>query len=250
MKTMNPICFQDACNHIIHQSRERNGIGTLGEKTLHAVLKKYLEPDETYHEIKIKNFFADIATPDGIIEIQTRNFSNLRKKLDVFLELGTVTIVYPIPATKWLLWIDEETGEISQKRKSPKQGTWYMALPELYAIKPYLLHPNLKIHLLLINMEEFRLLNGWGKDKKKGSTRYDRIPISLVNEFYINNKNDYCNLIPPSLTDTFTAKEFQKASRLSPKKSSLSLQVLRYIGAIEQSGMQGRAYTYKKVLFK
>ena len=99
-------------------------------------------------------------------------------------------------------------------------------------------------------MEEFRLLNGWGKDKKKGSTRYDRIPISLVNEFYINNKNDYCNLIPPSLTDTFTAKEFQKASRLSPKKSSLSLQVLRYIGAIEQSGMQGRAYTYKKVLFK
>ena len=246
MKPIDAILFQDACCHIIHQSRERNKIGTLGEKTVHAVLKKYLEPNETFHEIKIENYYADIATSAGIIEIQTRNFNNLRKKLEVFLELGPVTIAYPIPAVKWLLWIDEETGEISQKRKSPQQGTIYTVLPELYAIKNYLLHPNLKIHLLLINVEESRLLNGWSKDRKKGSTRYDRIPTALVDEFYINSLHDYRLMVPPSLTEEFTAKEFQKASRLSPKKSSFALQVLRHVGAIEQSGLQGRAYVYKR----
>lgn len=243
--TMDPIRFQDACHQIINQSREKNGIGTLGEKTVHAVLKKYLEPNEKYHEIKIESYFADISTPNGIIEIQTRNFNNLRKKLKVFLELGTVTIAYPIPYTKWLLWIDEETGEISKKRKSPQQGNVCMVLPELYSIKEFLLHPNLKIHLLLINMEESRLLNGWSKDKKKGSTRYDRIPIALMEEMWITNKTDYANIIPSSLTDEFTAKDFQKASRLSPKKASFAIQVLRHVGAIEQIGMRGRSYVYQ-----
>lgn len=238
--------FQDACCHIVNQYRERNGIGTLGEKTVHAVLKKYLEPNEQYHEIKIKGFFADIATPDGIIEIQTRNFNSLRKKLNIFLELGPVTIVYPIPYTKWLFWIDEGTGEISSKRKSPRQGDVYMILPELYRIKDYLLHPNLKLQILLINMEESRLLNGWSKDRKKGSTRYDRIPTSLVEEVWICDTSDYMTLVPPSLTEEFTAKEFQKACHLSPKMSSYALQVLRHINAIEQVGMKGRAYLYNR----
>ncbi len=238
--------FQEACCQIINQYRERNGIGTLGEKTVHAVLKKYLEPNEQYHEIKINGFYADIATPSGIIEIQTRNFNALRKKLGLFLELGSVTIVYPIPYTKWLSWIDEETGEISKKRKSPRKGDVYMILPELYRIKDYLLHPNLHLQILLIDMEESRLLNGWSKDKKKGSTRYDRIPTALVEEIRIHNHADYKNLVPDSLTGEFTAKEFQKACHLSPKMSSYALQVLRHVNAIEQTGMQGRAYLYKK----
>ena len=240
------ILFQDACCHVINQYQKQNGIGTLGEKTVHAVLKKYLEPTEEYHEIKIDKFYADIATPDGIIEIQTRNFNALRKKLNTFLDLGPVTIVYPIPFTKWLIWLDEETGEISKKRKSPRQGDIYMVLPELYKIKDFLLHPNLKLRLLLINMEETRLLNGWSKDRKKGSTRFDRIPTALIDDMQILNKMDYQYLVPSSLTGEFTAKDFQKASHLSPKNASYALQVLRYTGAVRQTGMKGRAYVYKK----
>ena len=53
-------------------------------------------------------------------------------------------------------------------------------------------------------------------------------------------------LVPPSLTEEFTAKEFQKACHLSPKMSSYALQVLRHINAIEQVGMKGRAYLYNR----
>ena len=170
--------FETARDKIIGKSRERQGIGTLSEKTMHAVLKNYYAPDEDMHEIPIENYVADIYTGTEIIEIQTRAMNRMRKKLETFLPLYPVTIVYPIPREKWLYWIDEETGEVSQKRKSPKKGNPYQAFIELYKIRPYLSNPNLHLRLALIDMEEYRLLNGWSKDKKKGSERYDRIPTA------------------------------------------------------------------------
>ena len=48
-----------------------------------------------------------------------------------------------------------------------------MAFKELYKIRPFLKNENLRFRFALIDMEEYRLLNGWSKDKKKGSERYD-----------------------------------------------------------------------------
>lgn len=133
---------------------------------------------------------ADIYTENGIIEIQTRQFNKMRGKLSAFLPLYPVTIVYPIPREKWLIWIDEETGDLSKKRKSPAKGSAYTAFIELYRIKMFLKDPNLRLKLVLLDMEEYRLLNGWSRDKKKGSTRYDRIPTALVEEIVIIGEVD------------------------------------------------------------
>ena len=54
------------------------------------------------HEIPIENFVADIFDGEAVIEIQTRSFQNMRRKLAAFLPLYPVTIVYPIPHVKWL----------------------------------------------------------------------------------------------------------------------------------------------------
>jgi len=40
--------------------RQRLGIGTLSEKTVHAIFKDYYEPDEDHQEIPIENYVADI----------------------------------------------------------------------------------------------------------------------------------------------------------------------------------------------
>ena len=77
-------------------TEEKNGIGTLGEKTLHAVLKYYFEPYEDNQEIKLGKYIADIVGENGVIEIQTQNFNSLRNKLENFLEFCDVVIVYPI----------------------------------------------------------------------------------------------------------------------------------------------------------
>ena len=113
---MNKEQFESAKNKIIGIKRNRNGIGTLSEKTVHAILKNYYEPDEDYHEIPVNGYVADIYRDGNIIEIQTANFNKLRNKLDVFLNDYQVTVVYPMPYIKWLSWLDEETGYIGPKQ--------------------------------------------------------------------------------------------------------------------------------------
>lgn len=236
--------FKKACDEIIHADREKNGIGTLQEKTLHAVLKRFYEPDAAHQEIRIGNFVADIFRGGEIIEIQTRSFNAMRKKLDVFLEKYPVTVVYPIVHTKWLFWIDEKTGEVSKKRKSPRTGKTYDAYYELYKIKNYLTHPNLHLCLILLDVEEYRLLNGWSRDKKKGSTRYDRIPVRLVDEFYIGSPNEYGCMIPEGLPAPFTSKDFARLAKIPPKTAQLALNILTYIHAVQRTGKKGNSYLY------
>jgi len=229
-----------------HNKVELRSIGTLGEKVLHAILKQYYEPDETRHEIKVGSFIADIVSDEGIIEIQTRSFDKLRKKLTEFLQFYPVTVVYPLPKKKWLIWIDEETGEATKKRLSPKLGFVYDAFQELYKIKPFLKHPNFHLCIVLINMEEYRYLDGWSKDKKKGSTRCNRIPIDITDEVYFNKNEDYLQFIPDCLNDGFTSMEYKSATRLSLRNAQTGLNILHDIGAVTRIGKQGKLYVYKR----
>ena len=124
--------FQRALDRIVRlEERERHGIGMQKEKTLHAVLKAYEDPDEDHHEIPIENYIADIycEKTGSITEIQTANFGYLRNKLDAFLPLYHVTVVYPIPAVKWITWIDPETGELGKRSRSPKKGKLLQCFP-------------------------------------------------------------------------------------------------------------------------
>lgn len=237
--------FQAAKDKIIGVDRQRIGIGTLSEKTVHAILKNYLQPDEDHHEIPIEGYVADIYNDGEIIEIQTRQFDKMRNKLKTFLPLYPVTIVYPIPREKKLIWIDEESGELSSPRKSPLKGTRYTVFPELYKIKMYLKNPNLRLKLILMDMEEYKLLNGWSKDKKKGSTRFDRIPTELVEEVEINCIEDYMQFVPYELEGEFTVKEFAKAAHIPVKLAGIVVNILHHMDALNRTGKQGNAYLYE-----
>lgn len=239
------ICFEQAKEKVIGQKRERQGIGTLSEKTIHAVLKNYYAPDEDMHEIPIENFVADIYTGTEIIEIQTRQLNKIRDKLRTFLPLYPVTIVHPIPREKWLIWIDEESGQLTKKRKSPLKGTPYHAFGELYKIKMFLKEPNLKINLVLMDVEEYRLLNGWSQDRKKGSTRHDRIPMQIVWEVEISCLEDYMQFVPYEIETAFTVKDFAKAAHIPERLAQTVVHILHYVGVIQRVGKQGRSYLYE-----
>ncbi len=238
--------FLQAREKILYCDRERRGIGMLKEKSMHAILKLTLEPNEMNHEIKMGKYVADIVNDDGVIEIQTRNFNAMRDKLTFFLQTEQVTIVYPIPHIKYLLWIDEESGEISKRRKSPKKGEFYDAFYELYKIKQWLTHPNLKIKLLLIDTEEYRNLNGWSRDKKRGSSRHEMIPTDIFDIFDINCKEDYQKLVPRAMPQQFTTKDYKEASKRTIEIARIALNVLKYVGAIEQVGKKGNTIVYER----
>ena len=243
---MENLCFEEVCHRVLHENIERTGIGTLAEKTIHAVLKNYYAPDVTHHEKKLAGFVADAYTGKEIFEIQTRNFNTLRRKLDAFLPLCDVNIVYPVAHTKYLRYIDPLTGEVTAPRKSPKRGSPYAIFPELYRIKPYLTNKNLHIHVTLLDVEEYRFLDGWSKDKHKGASKIDSIPLSLYKELTLNNPQDYPHLIPDNLPEQFTSKDFKTAAQINQPLANVSLNILYFVGAVNRVGKQKNLYVYEK----
>ncbi len=245
-KTIDPQLFTKACETMIGVLQGQNGIGTLQEKTIHSVLKYYYAPDPIYHEIKIGQYVADICVDGEIFEVQTRNFHTMRKKLTYFLQDHDVTIIYPVAHTKWLSWLNIETGEISPKRKSPKTGTFYQIIPELYRIKTFISNPKLHFIISLLDVEETRYLNGWSRDKKRGSTRMDGIPVGLFDEMRIDTLSDYTKFLPTSLPLQFTSKDLVKSAKISQRSATLLLNVLLETKVITRIGKKGNNYLYEK----
>lgn len=241
---MDTQAFEAAKLKILLKQNKPHGFGTLQEKTVHAVMKLYYEPNEDYHEVPIEGYIADIYTGNRIIEIQNGNFNKLRPKLEAFLPHYPVTVVLPIAHFKWLIWMEESSGELSDRHKSPATGSVYHAFPELYKIKAFLGHPNLSLAFPLIDMDEYRLLNGWSKDKKRGSQRYDRMPLTLFDEIIIEQTADFLQLIPYDLPDAFTVTEFAKAAKTKRELAAVALPLFVQMGLLTRTGKRGREYLY------
>ena len=238
--------FRDICDEIVSGLRTENGVGTLQEKTIHAVLKNYYEPDETKQEQKLAGFVADIFTGQEIIEIQTRGFYKLRRKLEAFLPLYPVTIVYPVTHLKWLRWVNPDTGEVGKPRKSPKVGAAFSIFPELYRIKMFLPNERLKFHIVLLDVEEYRLLDGWSHDKKKGSTRSDGIPTELHEIITLESGSDFAQLLPSELPDEFTSTDLKQLLRCNKAIAGVMLNILAHIGVIKKTGKKGNSIVYSR----
>ena len=238
--------FSEACRALYGAVPSRNGIGVLSEKTLHSVIKRFIEPTEALQEVRVGGYYADIKNDDGIFEVQTRSFNKLRAKLTSYLETERVTVVYPIPATKRLIWIDAQTGELTAPRKSPKRGSYFDAFPELYKLDMLIANESLRVLLLMIDMDEYRYLNGWSADGKKGSTRHERYPLALADSLLLATKEDYEGLLPSDLCSPFTSIEFATAAKIRIRIAQTVLTVLSKRGTIQCVGKKGRLNLYMK----
>ena len=190
---LDPDAFDEARLNGLAGLRQRQGIGTLGERSLHAVMKYWLDPDDSHHEIRLERCVADIFDGQQVTEIQTRGFSALRPKLERLLETYPVTVVLP-----------------------------------------------------LLDMEEYRLTDGWSADGKKGSHRAERMPTALGPVAVLREKADYASLLPPDLPEPFTTADVKRASRLSQKGTGTLVNILYNLGVIQRTGKKGNAFLYQK----
>lgn len=239
--------FYCCCEQVINQHKQYNGIGTYGEKTVHSILKNYFQPFSDGQEQKAGRYVADIINEDGIIEIQTASFDKLRSKLSEFLQVADVTVVYPIAVTKWLTKIETETGEMGKKRKSPVKGTIYDVFAELYKIKSFLNSDRLNLCLMLMNVEEYRCPpeeSGLKRGRRKGYTRYDRIPVELIDELHFNCKSDWLKFIPDNIPAEFTSKQFSELAGIHISTSQICLNILTSMDIVVRVGKSGNSYIY------
>ena len=218
-----------------------NIIGSLNEHTLHLALKKFIEPDPSFHEVECGDFVADIKKGNKICEIETTSFTRMSKKLACFLADNEVTVVYPIALKRYVVWIDQANGEMSKPKISPKKGRPTDGCDELYKIRDYICHPNFTLRLIFTEEEHHKVRVG-----KRGSKRENRIPLSIISQKDYRRPEDYAALVDVIPEGIFTAKEFGEANRLKDRNLWYTIRVLISASVIEKCGNEGRTILYKR----
>lgn len=224
-----------------------NTIGTLSEKSIHSILKDYLEPNKELHEVKVGQYIADIKTPDKIYEIQTQQFKKLLDKIEYYIKIKQKTcIVYPLIKRKYINWISPISGEVVERRKTSHNGVIQDMFKELYWIIDYLDNPLIELKIILIDVEEYKYLDGRGQNLKRKATKIDKIPTSVVEIIDIKSISDLKTFVPDTLPIEFTSKDFIQHSKCNKKWAGSGLKMLREHGIIHIVEEQGNLYIYSK----
>ena len=242
---MNKELFLKTSEIVFNEYKARKMIGVLAEKNVHSIIKLYLEQDKAYHEVKVDGFYAAIKKDNHVYEIQTRSFDKLRNKLDYYLTSKEVTIVYPIDHKKWILWFNKDDGALEEKNLYKRTGNINLIFKELYKIKPFLKNPKLHLKILLIDLEETRILDGYSKDHKKGSTKLNKYPLDLYEEVDIYNLLDYKLFLPNDLPIKFTSKDYAKLAKIRLSEAQIALNVLSYLDIVNKVGKDSKSYIYQ-----
>lgn len=250
---MNQARFNRLCMEAAVKGRTAgaDGFGTLAEKRLHAVIKKYICPNEEFHEAPLEGtrYLADIRVGDDIVEVQTGAFYPMKKKIDHYMQNTdcTVTVVHPIAAVRRLSWVDPETFEIGDARRVAGEKAEAL-LPELYCLLPHLGDPRLRFRLLLLEVHDFRLKNGKrSRDGKRGSVRYERMPLALIDELHFNTPEDFRRFIPAGLPSPFTVKQFSTLSKIRGRDAYSAVRVLTALGLFAPTAPIGKAMAFEIV---
>lgn len=239
--------FFSARERVLSEDTGEGGIGTLGEKLVHKVLKYCIEPCEEYHERALFGSVADIFDGERVVEIQTRSFIKLLPKLRKFLPQYPVTVVYPLIRERKIRYFERETGKITPPRKSPRRGRLSDALVEISAIREFVGREGFSIKVVILNADEYRKKGGISRGRRARENKLQIIPTEIIDTVELRSRRDYVQLLPEGLADEFVADDFYRAAGLRGRGAYFALDFLREMGLIRQIGKRGRAFLYEKV---
>jgi hypothetical protein len=221
-------------------------IGTLRERPLHAGLRRWYAQPGDQSEVEVDDFVIDLVRGELLIEIQTRSFSSIRRKVDALLEHGhRVRIVQPVALDTWIVRLGDD-GTVIGRRRSPRHGRASDACIELVSLAALLAQPRLELDLVLIEMEELRRhapdgpwrRGGWGVEERRLVGVLDIVPIRRT--------TDLAALLPAGLPRCFTSADL--AARLErPRRVAQQVAYcLRLAGVIEAVGSRGGSQEFRR----
>ena len=251
----------------LDESEKFDGIGTLGEKQMHAAIKRFICPDEEKHEMKIdgsalcidrdddvndnktkkRRFVADVLDGDTIFEIQTGPFSPLKAKIEWILEntAYNIVVIHPIAETKWINYINAKSGDIEKRQKSPRKGKFTDIAGELYYLRDFIGNPRFSLVLLMMEAEQYKKNTVKDARRRPKYQKYELIPVSLLRAQIFKSAEDYKCFVPDSLPDTFCVKDYSRASGIRGRDAYSIVKTLVFLGFFEESGKIGRAAAYR-----
>jgi len=221
-------------------------IGTLRERPLHASLKRWYALPGDQVEVPVDRFVIDLVRDGLLIEIQTRGFSSMKRKVTDLLDLGhAVRIVHPIAIDRWIVKVDD-AGEVIGRRRSPRHGAPTDVFAELVSFPNLIGHPHLGIDLVMTEEEEVRVHTPGKSWRRNGWSVVERRLIEVTDTHVLSAMEDYARLLPVGLPDPFTTADLA-ASLARPRRSAQQMTYcLRETGLITMVGKAGNAILYSR----
>lgn len=226
------------------KSATRNLIGTIGEKSLHSELKDWYAKPGDQLEVEVDGFYIDIKRNNLLIEIQTANFSSLRRKLSVLVKKCPMRLVYPISEQKWIVRVDIDGLTRLGRRKSPKKGNIYHLFNELVSLPELITNPNFSLEVLLVQEEEVRCNDGKGSWRRKGLSIMDRRLLGVLNQYRFIKPEDFLALVPRDLPDAFSTLELAECIDQPRWLAQKMAYCLRKMEVLDIVGKNGNALLY------
>ena len=223
----------------------RYNIGTYKERSQHLLLKLFYENDIGFHEVPFQGYIADILNDKGITEIQTVGFRALHDKLAVFLPSYPVTVVYPVCEKKRIMWTDPECGDIECGRYTTYPRRKFAILSELLSIVEHFGAPGLCIHLVSMAVSQYKVKDGYGKDKKLRATKLDTVPEELLEITELRDADDIRKLLPFRTGDKLLIKDISKALGLTRVRLWRAIKFLTITEILVQTGKKGNSIIYE-----
>jgi len=216
----------------------------MNEYSLHSAIKNWYSLPGDEIEVRIDDFIVDIVRETLLIEIQTKNFSAIKKKLTKLLENHEVRLVYPIPQLKWIVYVTE-SGEIVRRRKSPKKGRLFDLFYELVRTPNLIKEANFSLEVLMIEEEEVRCNDGKGSWRRRGVSIKDRKLMNVNSKTLFRNEKDFLNFLPSDLTKPFTNRTLAKLNGVSINLARKITYCLRKMGTITTVGKKGKELIFE-----
>jgi len=222
-----------------------SGIGTLNERSLHAALKRwYARPGDEF-EATVEGYVVDIVRDDLLVEIQTRGFSAMKRKLRDLTDRHRVRLVYPIPRERWVVRLAPGGNGVHSRRKSPLHGDVELLFNELVSVPDLLAHPSFAVHVLLIQEERVRRFD----PTRRGCRRWvpcERRLLEVCDERLFRSPADLADLLPDGLPDPFTTGDLSTALRRPRRLAQRMAYCLRALELIEPVGRSAGGVAYAR----
>ena len=214
------------------------------EYSLHSEIKNWYMVSGDELEVKVEGFIIDIVRGKLLIEIQTGNFSVVKKKLIKLLLNNQVRLVYPIAKLKWIVHISR-SGNFVRRRKSPKKGKLIDLFYELVHTPSLIKDRNFSIEVLLIEEEELRCNDGRGSWRRRGVSVKDRKLLKVFDRIVFKDSRDFQAFLPKELDGYFTNKVLALKRGISIKLAQKITYCLRKMGAISIAGKKGNELLFQ-----
>jgi hypothetical protein len=225
----------------------QSGIGTLQERSLHAALKTwYAQPGDEF-EVRVDGSIIDIVRGSLLIEIQTRGFVALKRKLNKLIVNHPVRLVYPLAREKWIVRLAADGVTQLSRRRSPKRGRVEQVFAELVNIPRLIQHPNFTLEVLFVQEEEVWTPTPAGRRRSwrnKGWVRHDRRLVSVVDRALFQTPADFQALLPAGLPRQFTSHDVAAMLHVKTPLAQQMTYCLREMVVIQLAGKRGRLLLY------